>query len=155
MYVCAFLKFLVKYLLKYMQYTNFTLNMIFLKKEDQHQCQAITVTLRNGPLDLHPKIQGTYQLLPVTVNGHECWTSSTSAIWYSTLHKRWTIGPFNDIGSSAEIKGTTKQDQKKLMPCEENCWMYFNKRFNEWRQPDGYGRFYTANDINVQCRGKV
>ena len=138
-----------------MQYTNFTLNMIFLKKEAQHQCQTITVTLKNGPLDLHPKVHGTYQLLAVTVNGHACWTSSTNAIWYSTSHKRWTIGPFNDIGSNDEIKGSTRQDKKELMPCEENSWMYFNKRFNEWRVPDGYGRFYTNNDINIQCRGKV
>ena len=114
--------------------------------------------MKNGPLDLHPKVHGTYQLLAVTVNGHACWTSSTNAIWYSTSHKRWTIGPFNDIGSNGRegrIKGRTKQDKKELMPCEENRWMYFNKRFNEWQKPDGYGRFYTANDINIQCKGKV
>ena len=129
--------------------------MIFLKTEAQHQCQAIKVTLKNGPLDLHPQVHGTYQLLAVTVNGHPSWTSTTHAIWYSIRSNRWEIGLFNKIGATADFRGSIQDNNHFLMPCEENCWMYYNKRFKEWKKPNGYGLFYNANDINIQCKGKV
>ena len=131
------------------------LNIIFLKLEAQHQCQTITVTLKNGPLDLHPQVHDTYQLLEVTVNGHLCWTSSTHAIWYWPDSKQWLIGPFSMLGSVNCIFSGCEQENNYLMPCEQNGWMYRNYRFKEWQKPNGYGLFYNDNDINIQCRGNV
>ena len=129
--------------------------MIFLKKEPQHQCQTIKVSLKNGPLNLHLQVHGTYQLLAVTVNGNPSWTSSTHAIWYSIDYKHWLIGHFFELGTNNGIFSGKEQGNAFAMPCEENCWMYYNKRFKEWKEPNGYGLFNNANDINIQCKGKV
>ena len=130
--------------------------MIFHKKgKEKHQCHAMKVTLKNGPLDRHPQVHGTYQLLAVTVNGHPSWTSSTHAIWYSIDSKQWVIGPFSSLGSVNGIFSGCEQDKNYLMPCEQNGWMYRNYRFKEWQKPNGYGLLYNDNDINIQCRGNV
>ena len=130
--------------------------MIFHKKgKEKHQCHAMKVTLKNGPLDRHPQVHGTYQLLAVTVNGHPSWTSSTHAIWYSIDSKQWVIGPFLDLGKSTGDFLGKEQDDNFLMPCEEDCWEYFNKRFQKWQRPNGYGLLFQSNDINIQCTGKV
>ena len=129
--------------------------MIFLKKGEHHQCEAITVTLKNGALDLHPKVHGTYELLAVTINGYPCWTSSTHAIWYGIISKQWRIGLFNEIGVTSDFLGSSQDDNHFLMPCEENCWEYYNTRFNKWQNPKGYGLLYNANDINIQCTSKL
>ena len=116
--------------------------------------------MKNEALGLHPQVHGTYQLLAVTVNGHPSWTSSTHAIWYLEDSKHWVIGTFQDLGKKLfTFKGRNQHDEIFAMPCEENYWMYFNKRVTKWtekwQKPNGYGLLYHANDINIQCTGKV
>ena len=114
------------------------------------------MTLKNGPLDVHPQVHGTYQLLKLTVNGHPSWTSSTHAIWYWPEAKQWVIGPFSCLGTTEGIFSGSVQEKNYLMPCEQNSWQYRNSRFkSKWQKPNGYGLFYNANDINIQCRGNV
>ena len=70
----------------------------------------------------------------------------------------WVIGSFTALGTNDGIfrENTRRQyDKHILMPCEGNCWMYFDKRFKDWQKPKGYGLFYHDNDINIQCTGKV
>ena len=115
------------------------------------------MTLKNGPLDLHPKVHSTYQLSAVTTaNGFPIWTSSTHAIWYSNTSNMWVIGSFTALGTNDVIfRGNKNTHAHFLMPCEANCWMYFNNRFKDWQKPKGYGLFYHDNDINIQCTSKV
>jgi hypothetical protein len=131
--------------------------LYLLEYTHQDRCHAISVKLKNGPLDSHPEAQGRYQILlsDTDLNGKPIWYSDSCAIWYSVNEEKWVLGLLQNLGTKKGqyiFSGRSAADNS-MMPCEENFWSYHNMRYKEWQEPSGYGLLYNLNDINIQCTG--
>ena len=86
-------------------------------------------------------------------NGKPSWKSRirNKQIWYDIENKRWAIGDARD--NFAYILGKT-QDHF-IMPCAENSWKYRNFKTGNFDTPFGYGQSGKANEIHIQCKGKL
>ena len=129
--------------------------LYLLEYTHQDRCHAISVKLKNGPLDSHPEAQGRYLLSDTDFNGKPMWTSETCAIWYNIYESNWVLGLLRNLGTKKRLyifSGRSTEDNS-MMPCEENFWKYHNMRYKEWQETSGYGLLYNLNDINIQCTG--
>ena len=114
--------------------------------------------MKNDPLEKFPDLQGTYQADGNNLReprSKSKWKSNIrlKKIWYDVERKTWAIGDERD--NFIYIRGRERDDF--IMPCEENSWFFYDFK-EEWRgfsKPVGYGQSGEANDINIQCIGKV
>ena len=89
-------------------------------------------------------------------NGKPSWGSRIreKQIWYDIEHKRWVIGNARD--NFGYILG--KRQDHFIMPCAESSWKYENGNCHIASQlvaPFGYGKSGEANEIHIQCKGKL
>jgi hypothetical protein len=111
--------------------------------------------LKNDPLEKFPDLQGTYEStsdLPDSTK-KPSWKSKVreKQIWYDIENKRWAIGDARD--NFAYI--LSKTQDHFIMPCAENSWKYRNFKTGNFDTPFGYGQSGKANEIHIQCKGKL
>ena len=105
----------------------------------------ITVTLTGDVKQRWGEVEGTYVLVPRSVNGRSYWvktdgTHSTHAIWHDNYSYLWRIGSIGDLGSdSVSALKTDFGTSDQGLPYQINSWMYhvtYSSGTQEWFHTD-------------------